>query len=134
MSMFSFFRNLFWKKETEDELEERLSNEIIRENEQELENIRNQELPVSIISYSVPDTEDGTPNINVLVDEYHCNMLPESGSIIWITDNSGAMRPHKFIRFDFIENGSEIDTARVYIVVEPAFISDVVPHPKFING
>jgi len=127
------FKNLF-RKETNEELEERLSDEIIRENEQELENIRNQELPVSIISYSVSNNEDEIPEINILVEEFHCNLLPEPGSIIWITGNDGAMRPHKTIRFDFIENGSEIDTVRVYIVVEPAFKTDVVPHPKFLNS
>lgn len=134
MGLFKFFKNLFKRKETDEELEERLSDEIIKENDQELENIRNQQLPASVISYSVLDDEDRTPNINVLVDEYHCNMLPEPGSIIWITTSDGTLRPHKFLRFDFIENNSELDTIRVYIVVEPAFISDVVPHKKFLNS
>ena len=112
------------------EREEKMADEIIKENEEMLERAYDDEIPAAVIRYIHNKKKKRGQQIDVLLDEFHSHILPENGSIIWIQYEK-MLRPFKCIRYDYIENGSELDTIRVYIVVEPATTSDVIPNPKF---
>ena len=131
MSLLKFFKSLF-HKETEMEKEERLEREALDENEEMIqESYDKTDVPMSVIRYIPSDDGESGPQIDVLVESFSARMIPEIGSIIHIIDDRGILRPHKCIRFDFIENGSEYDSMRTYVVVEPATASDVIPNPRY---
>lgn len=127
--MWRWFERLRARKEFERE--EQLVEEVIRENEEAAEEARESAgIPATIISY-IPADDDSGPKMDILVEEMTCRMLPEPGSIIWISADEGS-RPFKVIRFDYMENGSEYDSMRVYVVVQPAYSSDVMPNPQYL--
>lgn len=130
MHPFDWISRLFGSHDNEMKREEEMVDEIIKENEEMLERAYEDEIPAAVIRYIPAQDDDGGPRIEVLLYEFHCSMLPETGSIIWIRQDK-MMRPFKCIRYDYIENGAELDVIRVYIVVEPATTSDVIPNPKF---
>ena len=118
---------MFSKKDKNRELEERLANEIIEESEKELQEQYANEIPAAVIMYTAADDETNGVNINTLCDNFRAAILPEPGSIVWCTTN-GALLPYKCVRYDFFCNGSEIDSIRTYIVVEPARQPDILTH------
>lgn len=122
------------KKAVERELEEeeRLVAEVIRENEAAAEEARQDAgIPATVITY-IPADDDSGPKMDILVEEMTCRMLPEPGSIIWISGED-VSRPFKVVRFDYMENGSDYDSMRVYVVTVPAYSSDVMPNPQFME-
>lgn len=130
MHPFDWISRLFSSHNNEMEREEKMADEIIKENEEMLERAYEDEIPAAVIRYIPSQDDNSGPQIDVLLDEFHSPILPENGSIIWIQYEK-MLRPFKCIRYDYIENGFELDTIRVYIVVEPATTSDVIPNPKF---
>jgi hypothetical protein len=113
--------------------EEKLTQEVIQENEKAAEEAREESgIPAAVITYIPAPDEEGGPRMDVLVEEMTCRLMPEPGSIIWIAAGEGVSRPFKVVRFDYVENGSEFDSMRVYIVTEPAFSSDIVPNPHYL--
>lgn len=105
--------------------EERFSEEIIREDEERLRESYEKEIPASVITYLQENDETAAPVMDVIVDSFSGPILPEEGSVIWV-DINGLLRPFKVIRYDYIQNSSEYDSMRLYIVVHPASKSDIV--------
>lgn len=132
-TMKKWFSGLFSKR-TRDELrEERLREQIIEEDEERLREAYESEIPVTVITYvfdEAAESEMSTPRMEVLVEDFSARMLPETGAILWI-DVNGQLRSFKMTRLDYICNNSEYDSMRVYIVVEPAKNSDIIPHPFY---
>ena len=113
--------------------EEELTQEVIQENEKAAEEAREESgIPAAVITYIPAPDEEGGPRMDVIVEEMTCRLMPEPGSIIWIAAGEGVSRPFKVVRFDYVENGSEYDSMRVYIVTEPAFSSDIIPNPHYL--
>ena len=129
----SWLSGLFSKR-TRDELrEERLSEQVIEEDEERLREAYESEIPATVITYvfdEAPESEMSTPRMEVLVEDFTARMLPEPGAILWI-DVEGQLRSFKMTRLDYICSSSEYDSMRVYIVVEPAKNSDIIPHPFY---
>lgn len=119
--MFKFLKKLF-HKETEIEKEEKLEQEIIKEVEKETGII---EITGIIIKYVLND-EDEVPII-VKIADFHNNIMPEPGSIIWAS-NGKNLTPYVVIRYDFIEDPDlEKGIAQMtYIVVKDALNSDIL--------
>ena len=119
---------IFTSKRKREELrEERLSEQIIHEDEERLREAYEKEIPATIITYTQSDDETQPPIMNALVDDFSGAMMPEPNSIIWI-GVEGFLRPFKVVRYDYIQNSSEYDSMRVYIVVQPAPRSEIVPN------
>lgn len=115
----------------DDRRERRAEEELLREDaEAQAAAYASDDVPASVIRYVPADDEDVSLNIEVLCEDFHGKILPEKGSVIWIT-RQGVPRPFKVARIDFIENGSAYDVSRVYVVVEPATFGDVNPNPRF---
>ncbi len=107
-------------------LEEKYSEQIIREDEQRLEEARKKEIRAKVIAYLQGENDEkDTPVIDVIVDEFIGPILPEKDSIIWVDVNE-FLRPFRVIRYDYIQNSSEYDSIFVYIVVQPATKSEIV--------
>lgn len=128
--MLSGFRDwlkmIFSSERKRNELrEERFSEEIIREDEERLRESYEKEIPASVITYLQENDDAATPVMDVIVDNFSGPILPEAGSVIWV-DINGLLRPFKVIRYDYIQNSSEYDSMRLYIVVHPASKSDIV--------
>ena len=121
-----------YNKYRERKREERLTDEIIKENDAAVEEALTEGIPAAVIEY-IPN-DDGMPLIRFLLEEMTCRMLPEVGSILWITQDKGVTRPHKVIRYDYMENGSLYDSIRVYVVTEPATTSDIMPNPRYLEA
>ena len=117
---------LFGKKEkSNEELEDELTEQIIKENEDALQQAYEEELQASVITYVKADDEYDTIHPVVLVDTYTAKMMPDIGSIIWITE-SNVMRPFKVIRYDFMQNENLYESMKVYIVVRAAVNADII--------
>ena len=122
---------MFSRRERDSRLEERLSEEIILEDEQRLEETYNStDVQASVITYVSTNDDDALPRMDVLVDEFKARLLPEPGSIIWI-DIDGILRSFRTVRIDYVCNDSDYDSMRVYIVVCPAQKRDIVDKPYF---
>lgn len=123
----NWLTRLFASRRKRDELrEEELSEQIIREDEERLREAYSKEIPATVITYTQSDDETQPPMMNAIVDDFTGPMMPEPDSIIWATID-GFLRPFKVIRYDYIQNSSEYDSMRVYIVVQPAPRSEIVP-------
>lgn len=132
-TMKEWFSGLFSKRTREELREERLSEQIIEEDEERLREAYESEIPATVITYvfdEAAESEMSTPRMEVLVEDFSARMLPETGAILWI-DIDGQLRSFKMTRLDYICNSSEYDSMRVYIVVEPAKNSDIIPHPFY---
>ena len=130
--MFNWLFNLFQNKE------KKITEQVIRDNEEYQKKLDSERpeniIPASVIRYIISEEESG-PDIEILVDDFHGPLLPEPGTIIWIYDEeTRTTRPYKTVRFDFFESDDEYERSRVYIVVEGAMSSDIVPNPKYINS
>lgn len=122
----------WFKKKTSVDIENEMTEEVIRENEEYLNENTPEILPVSVIRY-LKDDDDSAPQIEILCEQFHGPMLPEPGSIIWIADDyTRTSRPYKCIRYDFFESDDEYERSRSYIVVQCASSSEVMPNPKFV--
>ena len=119
-----------FNRKRDAQLEERLSEQVIREEEERLEEARQNELPATVIVYRAGENDDEPPHMEILVDDFKCAMLPETGSVIWV-EIENWLRPCQVIRYDFIQNSSEYDSMRVYVVVHPANRSTIIPNPYF---
>lgn len=84
-----------------------------------------------VILYTPSDEARCGSDLHILC-EFHNNILPEVGSIIWIGSEDELPLPYRCIRFDYFENNT-IDAENLYVVVEPAKESDIMPH-KFYGG
>ena len=132
-TMKEWFSGLFSKRIRDELREERLSEQIIEEDEERLREAYESEIPATVITYvfdEAAESEMSTPRMEVLVEDFSARMLPETGAILWI-DVDGQLRSFKMTRMDYICNSSEYDSMRVYIVVEPAKNSDIIPHPFY---
>ena len=119
------------KRRKAAELEEKLTEQVIRENEEAEEEALSEGVPASVVTY-MPSTDDsGIPRMEIIVENFTCRMMPEPGSIIWIATKNGVLRPHKVTRYDYVENGNLYDSIRVYIVTEPATSAEVIPNPRY---
>lgn len=125
--MFNWLKKLFKKDSflSEDDI---LSQ--IGDNEEEYSDDREVLFKSSVIRY-IKNDEDDPPVIDVLCEEFHGPIMPETGSIIWVSVDGGVSRPFICIRYDFFESGDEEERSRVYIVVRPALISDIMPKLTF---
>ena len=123
--MLDFFKNLFKKKKTDEEIEEELTEQIIEENHEEFVENASNGIIASVVAYQMAD--DGQQALPViLVENFTGGILPEPDSVIWISiDNM--LRPFVTVRYDFIQNENEIDSIRVYIVVRAAKLSELIP-------
>ena len=119
------------KRKKSAELEEKLTEQVIRENEEAEEEALSEGVPASVITYLPGMDDNGIPRMEIIVDNFKCRMLPEPGSIIWIAARNGALRPHKVTRYDYVENGNLYDSMRVYIVTEPATVGEIIPNPTY---
>ena len=122
------------RRNNSDFIENELTEEAIRDNEEADREARERvegEVPASVIYYTPPQDEKSGPGIQILVEEFTGPILPEKDSIVWIRENDTTLRPFKCIRYDFFESGNEAESMRVYIVVEAAKNSEIIPHPKF---
>lgn len=118
--------------------EQKITEQVIRENEEYMKKLEESKqdisLPAAVIRYIIDDEEAG-PDIEILCEEFHAPVLPERGSVIWIYDyDTRTTRPYKCIRYDFFESDDEYERSRIYIVVEAAMSSDIVPNPKYLNS
>ena len=114
-------------------LEEKYSEQIIREDAERLAEAHDKEINAKVITYLQGDDDQATPIMDVIVDDFTGPMMPEEDSIIWV-DIEGLLRPFKVIRYDYIQNTSEYDSMYVYIVVQPAPKSDIVKQYYHLNG
>lgn len=118
--MLKWIKNLFKKDSflNEDEVYEQLANEteVAEDSTEEL-------FKTSVIRY-IRNDEDAPPVIEVLCENFKGPIMPEVGSIIWVSDG-GLSRPYKCLRYDFFQSSDEDESRRVYIVVHPAKISDI---------
>jgi hypothetical protein len=114
-------------------LEEKYSEQIIREDAERLAEARDKEINAKVITYLQGDDEQATPIMDVIVDDFTGPMMPEENSIIWV-DIEGFLRPFKVIRYDYIQNTSKYDSMYVYIVVQPSTKSDIVKQYYHLNG
>lgn len=128
MSFFNWF-----KKKSSIEVEDELAEQAIRENEELMNEAEiESSIPATIIRYFKED-DDAPPSIEILSEDFHGPVLPETGSIIWIKDDdTRTTRPYKCIRYDYFESDDEYERSRCYIVVEAAKSSDIMPNPKFV--
>lgn len=125
------WKTMFSRRERDSRLEERLSEEIIREDEQRREETyESTDILASVITYVSTNDDDALPRMDVLVDDFKARLLPEPGSIIWI-DVAGILRSFRTVRIDYVCNDSDYDSMRVYIVVCPAQKHDIVDKPYF---
>ena len=114
-------------------LEEKYSEQIIREDAERLAEARDKEINAKVITYLQGDDDQATPIMDVIVDDFTGPMMPEEDSIIWV-DIEGLLRPFKVIRYDYIQNTSEYDSMYVYIVVQTAPKSDIVKQYYHLNS
>ena len=114
MSIFNIFR----KKKTELEIEEEITREIIAENSQ------NRKVDSIVIRYKLEE-DQVVPSI-VKICDFHGNILPSEGSIIWAPDeNNTKLLLYKEKRFDFIEDPETDASSFNYIVVVPAQTNEI---------
>lgn len=127
--MLNWIKNIFKKDSylNEDELISRLSEENLKEDIDD----KSEELFKSSVIRYIRNDEDNPPVIDVLCEDFHGPIMPEPGSIIWVSVDGGVSRPFKCIRYDFFESGDEDERRKVYIVVHPAVISDIMPKLTF---
>lgn len=131
LDTFKKWKAVFSRRERDSRLEERLSEEIIREEEQRREEANEStDVLASVITYISTNDEDALPRMDILVDEFKGRLLPEPGSIIWI-DIDGILRSFCTVRLDYVCNESDYDSMRVYVVVRPASKHDIVDKPFF---
>ena len=110
--------NIFRKKKTELEIEEEITREIIAENSQ------NRKAESIVIRYKLEE-DQVVPTI-VKICDFHGNILPSEGSIIWAPDeNNTKLLPYKVKRFDFIEDPETDASSFNYIVVVPAQTNEI---------
>ena len=129
--MYKKLFNILFHKPTSEELEEQYTEEIEEENHKELERQYENEIPASVIRYVPADDETSGVSIEVVIENFSAPIMPEPGAVIWC-DVDGILMPFHCIRFDFICNKSELDSGRVYIVVEPATQKHIIPNPQFL--
>lgn len=118
------------RREREELLEDELSREAIEDDERRIREAYETEIPATVITYIQGADEESTPTMSVLLDDFKCRLMPDVGSIIWI-ETGEMLRPFKVERYDYIQNASEYDSMRVYIVVHPAQRSHIIPNPYF---
>ena len=114
-------------------LEEKYSEQIIREDAERLAEARDKEINAKVITYLQGDDDQATPIMDVIVDDFTGPMMPETDSIIWV-DVESFLRPFKVIRYDYIQNTSEYDSMYVYIVRQPAPKADIVKQYYHLNS
>lgn len=116
MNIFNYF-----KKKSNKEIEETLSEQIVAENEKEV----TQYTPYGCIITYVQTEENVAPTIWNL-GTFHSSVLPDIGSIIWIpNEDTAELKPWKVIRFDFIEDLNIENALFPYIVVVNATQNDI---------
>lgn len=115
--------NIFHRKNSE-EIEDELTREIIEEDENNIRELQNRDIPASVIEYVPSDDDSGIAVMHVLCENFLAGILPEPGSIIWCR-NKDKLIPYKCDRYDFICDQNEYNSIRTYIVVVPAKPSDI---------
>lgn len=116
MKLFNYF-----KKKSNKEIEETLSDQIFAENEKE---IKQYDVYGCIITY-IQNEDEVVPTIWNL-GAFHSSVLPDIGSIIWTADEDTAkLTPWKVIRFDFIEDLNIDNALFPYIVVVKATQNEI---------
>ena len=119
------FGKLFKKAKSNEELEDELTEQILKENEEALHQAYEEDLQASVITYVQSDDEYDTIHPVVLVDIYTGKMMPDVGSIIWITETN-IMRPFIVVRYDYMQNDNMYESMKVYIVVRPAVNANIL--------
>lgn len=115
--------DIFHRKNSE-ELEDELTKKIIEEDENNIRELQNREIPAAVIEYVPSDDKNGTAVIHTHCENFLAGILPEPGSIIWCRNND-MLIPYKCVRYDFICDKNEYDSMKTYIVVVPAKASDI---------
>ena len=72
------------KRRKAAELEEKLTEQVIRENEEAEEEALSEGVPASVVTYMPATDDSGIPRMEIIVENFTCRMMPEPGSIIWI--------------------------------------------------
>lgn len=116
MKLFDYF-----KKKSNKEIEETISDQIVAENEKEV----TQYTPHGCIITYIQTEDEIAPTIwNMGI--FHSSVLPDIGSIIWIAnEDTSELKPWKVIRFDFIEDLNIENALFPYIVVVKATQNDI---------
>lgn len=119
------------QQKEDDEIEQRLIEEAQKDVEEEEDSYEDMGTPCVVIMYEPPINETSGISRKV-ISELHCRMVPEYGSIIWVRDiATEELRSYKVVRYDYFETGDLYESSCVYVVVEPAGISEIIPHPRF---
>lgn len=115
-----WFKNIFNKKSNQ-EIEEVLIDNISAENEKEQSNIKVYGILITYIQ-----NEENVPPVIWNLGSFHCEILPEIGSIVWIAnEDTNELSPWKVVRFDFIEDLNIDNAIYPYIVVVKASQNDI---------
>ena len=117
-----FFNFLHKKKKTDLEIEEEITEEVIKENEAEVK--RN--ITGIVIKYMFDEDSSEIPEM-IKICNLHSSILPDINSIIWAPNkNQNKLLPYIVIRYDFIEDLETDACDFTYIVVKDAEINDII--------
>ena len=120
MKLFNFLNK---KKKTDIQVEEEITEEIIKENEEEIK----RDITGIVIKYKFDEDNYSEIPEMIKICNLHSPILPEINSIIWAPNkNQNKLLPYKVIRYDFIEDLETDACDFTYVVVTEAVINDIV--------